>query len=258
VALEVLAGCVPLHIEAASAHSTWVASKSRGFEGKAVFAEGPHPAEPDRKWHELKEERITGTCFWTDASCEEERTAIGVIRTEQGEIVEKGLRLQDGYPTHMAELYALGIAIKSVSGQRGTTVNFATDSTVALDMLTKRRGGTAHRIHKELMQIEREGSAVKLWWSSDQNSGIAEADKMANRAREEPGESPEEQAPTTGRMLKKEATRAAKERWQTEWDQGEKGRMTHSIIREVDRKLRWWNHKAVCLLTGHGPDGDNG
>jgi ribonuclease HI len=122
---------------------------------------GPHPAEPDRKWHELKEERITGTCFWTDASCEEERTAIGVIRTEQGEIVErKGLRLQDGYPTHMAELYALGIAIKSVSGQRGTTVNFATDSRVALDMLTKRRGGTAHRIHKELMRIEREAVVV--------------------------------------------------------------------------------------------------
>jgi hypothetical protein len=90
-------------------------------------------------------------------------------------------------------------------------------------------------------------------WSSDQNSGIAEADKMAKRTREEPEEFPEEQAPTTGRMLKKEATRAAKERWQTEWDQGEKGRMTHSIIREVDRKLRGWNHKAVCLLTGHGP-----
>jgi hypothetical protein len=33
---------------------------------------------------------------------------------------------------------------------------------VALDMLTKRKGGTAHRIHKELMRIEREGSAVKL------------------------------------------------------------------------------------------------
>jgi hypothetical protein len=138
-------------------------------------------------------------------------------------------------------------------GQRGTTVNFATDSRVALDMLTKRRGGTAHRIHKELMRIEREGSAVKLWWSSDQNSGIAEADRMAKRAREEPEEFPEEQAPITGRMLKKEATRAAKERWQTEWDQGEKGRMTHSIIKEVDRKLRGWNHKAVCLLTGHGP-----
>jgi hypothetical protein len=40
VALEVLAGCVPLHIEAASAHSTWVTSKSHGFEGKAVFADG--------------------------------------------------------------------------------------------------------------------------------------------------------------------------------------------------------------------------
>jgi ribonuclease HI len=132
--------------------------------------------------------------------------AIGVIRTKQGEIVKrKGLRLQDGYPTHMAELYALGIAIKSVSGQRGTTVNFATDSSVALDMLTKRKGGTTHRIHKELMRIERDGSMVKLWWPSDQNSGIAKADKMAKRAREEPEEFPEEQAPTTGRMLKKEA-----------------------------------------------------
>jgi hypothetical protein len=41
-------------------------------------------------------------------------------------------------------------------------INFATDSREALDMLTKRRGGTAHTIHKELTRIENESSAVKL------------------------------------------------------------------------------------------------
>jgi ribonuclease HI len=149
----------------------------------------------------------------------EEKTAVGIVRMGAGKFVERrGLRLQDGYPTHMAELYALGSAIKSVAGRRGMDINFATDSRVALEMLTKRRGGTAHAIRKELKRIEDEGSTVKLWWSSDQHRGIAEADKIAKRAREKPEESPEERAPITGRMLKKEATKASIARWQTEWD----------------------------------------
>jgi hypothetical protein len=48
-----------------------------------------------------------------------------------------------------------------------------------------------------------------------------------------PEEFPEERAPITGRMLKKEATKASMARWQTEWDQGETGRMTHGIIGTV-------------------------
>jgi hypothetical protein len=77
-------------------------------------------------------------------------------------------------------------------------INFATDSSVALDMLTKRRGRTARAIHKELTRIENEGSAVKLWWSSDQNRGIAQEDKIAERAREKPEKFPEERAPSLG------------------------------------------------------------
>jgi hypothetical protein len=56
LALEVLVGCVPLHIDAESIHSRWEAGKSNDLEGKVVFAEGPHPAEPERKWEELAED----------------------------------------------------------------------------------------------------------------------------------------------------------------------------------------------------------
>jgi hypothetical protein len=212
LALEVLAGCIPLHIDAASIHSRWQATKSNDFEGKVEFAEGPHPAELKRNWEELIENDTSGMWFWTDASRKEENTAVGIVRMEAGKIVERrGLRFQDSYPTHMAELYALGRAINSVTGRRGMEINFARDSRVALDMLTKRRGGTAHTIHKELKR------------SSDQHRGIAEADKIAKRAREQPEEFPEERAPITGRMLKKEATEAAMARWQTEWDHGKTG-----------------------------------
>jgi hypothetical protein len=34
-------------------------------------------------------------------------------------------------------------------------------------------------------------------------------------------------------------------------NRSETGRMTHGIIGTVDTMLRGWNHKAVCLLTGH-------
>jgi hypothetical protein len=254
VALEVLAGCTPPHFEAAARHANWRERGTAEFEGKAVFAEGPHPAEPERKWEELPAETIPGTSFWTDASQGDGGTAIGIVKTEGGETKEtRGLRLQDGYPTHMAELYALGIAIKSVAGQRGGNFNFVTDSRVALDMLTKRKGGAAHAILKEVERIETEGATVKLWWSSDRNRGIAEADRIAKRARENPEEFPEDHAPITGRMIKKEATRVAMAKWQQEWDQGDKGRATHEIIGTVDRRLRGWSHRAVCLLTGHGP-----
>jgi hypothetical protein len=59
--------------------------------------------------------------------------------------------------------------------------------------------------------------------------------------------------PLTGRILKKEKTKASMARRQIEWDQGETGRMTHDTIGTVDTSLRGWNHKAMCLLTGHGP-----
>jgi hypothetical protein len=135
-------------------------------------------------------------------------------------------------------------------------INFVTDSRVVLDMLTKRRRGTEHAIHKELKRIEDEGSTVKLWWSSDQHKGIAEADKIAKKTREKPEEFLEERSPITARMLKKEATKASMARWQTEWDQGETGRITHGIM-TVDMRpkptSKGWNHKAVCLLAGHSP-----
>jgi hypothetical protein len=170
-----------------------------------VFAEGPHPAEPERKWEELPAQTIPGTSFWTDASQGEGGTPIGIVITEEGETREaRGLRLQDGYLMHMAELYALGVVIKSVTSQRGKNFNFVTDSRVALDMLTKRKGGAAHAILKEMERIETEGSTVKLWWSSDRNRGIAEADRTAKKARKIPEEFPEDQASITGRMIKKE------------------------------------------------------
>jgi hypothetical protein len=92
---------------------------------------------------------------------------------EAGKFVERrGLRLQDGYATHMAELYALGSAIKSVAGRRGIDINFATDSIVALDMLTERRGGIAHAIHKELKRIKDkvfDGEAVVVFRPTQRN-----------------------------------------------------------------------------------------
>jgi hypothetical protein len=182
---------------AAARHANWRERGTAEFEGKTVFAEGPHPAEPEGKRQRPFQERVSGRMRLRET---------------------RGLRLQDGYPMHMAELYALGIAIKSVAGQRGKNFNFVTDSRVALDMLRKRKGGAAHAILKEVERIETEGATVKLWWSSDRNRGIAEADRIAKRARENPEEFPEDHATITGRMIKKEATRVAMAKWQQEWD----------------------------------------
>jgi hypothetical protein len=43
-------------------------------------------------------------------------------------------------------------------------------------------------------------------------------DQIAKRNKEKPEELPEERAPLTGKMLKKEATKASMARWQLEWD----------------------------------------
>jgi hypothetical protein len=56
--------------------------------------------------------------------------------------------------------------------------------------------------------------------------------------REKPEEFPEERAPITGRMLKKETTKASMVRWHLEWDQGETGRMTHGPVRGYSRRGR--------------------
>jgi ribonuclease HI len=148
---------------AAARHANWRERGTAEFEGKAVFAEGPHPAEPERKREELPAETIPGASFWTHASQGEGGTAIGIVKTEGGETREtRGLRLQDGYPTHMAELYALGIAIKSVAGQRGENFNFVTDSRVALDMLTKRKGG-GNKSGTRATKEERPTKSLERW-----------------------------------------------------------------------------------------------
>jgi hypothetical protein len=61
-------------------------------------------------------------------------------------------------------------------------------------------------------------------------------------------EFPEERVPITGRMLKKEATKASMARWQTEWDQGETGRMTQDIIGTVDARLREVKTTKRCVF----------
>jgi hypothetical protein len=153
LALEILARCVPLHIDAASIHSRWEAGKSNDFEGKVVFAEGPHPAEPERKWEELAEDDTPETWFWTDASRKEENTAVGILRMEAGKFVERrGLRLrlhQPSSPYQPRSLRSRRMSISELRTEPSSPTDTLRESTVA------RSPTTRDRINKSNVQSQR-------------------------------------------------------------------------------------------------------
>ncbi|XP_044268659.1 uncharacterized protein LOC123013873 [Tribolium madens] len=223
----------------------------RGRKGGSCFTQkGPHPADQRLTWQELVDSTTEGTWIFTDASRGNNGVGVGIVKIKDGNVFNtEGLVLQEDYPTHMTELWALRVAAREQPGANGETIHFATDSRVALDMLCGRKGGTAHNIWKQMQRIQDEGATVKLWWASETFTGNRKADQIARQAREEPDRFPREQAPLTGR----DAQKATMDRWQQEWDRNDKGRATHRIISVVSGRLRGWSHRAVCLLTGHGP-----
>ncbi|KAJ3656229.1 hypothetical protein Zmor_015322 [Zophobas morio] len=92
-----------------------------------------------------------------------ENVGVEIVNIENGNEVSTILRrLPDDYPVHMAELWALGMAVGSLSGVKGRVINLVTDSRVALDMVTRRKGETADAILRDLQRIEDESAKVKL------------------------------------------------------------------------------------------------
>lgn len=265
-AIQVLAGCMPLHLEALARHSKvkrMVAEddeNGENYEGGYIASLGQHPASPRRMWTKWEDDggNHAGAWIFTDASRAEANVGAAVVMTRGGEIeAEIGWRLQDEYPVHMAEIFALSMAAKAflISGAQPEIINFATDARVALDAVCNiRSGGVAQRIRADLKRIEERGTRVKLWWAQDNLSrGMKAADQLAKKAREELENFP----PATGKVNRKwigaETRKTAMAKWQQEWETSTKGRLTNRYLPMVAETAMEWSPRAVYLLTGHGP-----
>lgn len=257
-AVQVLAGCIPLHLEARSRYRKAERWFGAGSEGAIRPEREPHPAEPRRAWRELEraDEEGAGAWAFTDASASDGATSIGiVIRREGGQVETQGKRLQAGYPVHAAELYAVWQALRTLAEpdrEPTRTLHLVTDSRTALGMICGRKGGAAQEVDWRLRQLEEAGTTVRLWWNNGGSEGLRAADEMAKRTRRNDA-AEVVTAWTTKRMLTQEAKEAAMETWQEEWTATDKGRLTFSVCPQVEEKLRGWSPDAICLLTGHGP-----
>lgn len=256
VAIQVLSGCMPLHLEAKARFMACNVLFAGGSEGAAIPGMEPHPAEKRTGWTELREEDTSrGSWVYTDASRSGDETGVGiVVRPEAGRPAVQGIRLQAGYPVHAAELYAVSAALRIVARrtpEATTALNLVTDSKVALDMIRERRGRAAQEIDRHLRTLERAGKPVRLWWNDGSCGGLREADRRARRAREEE-DTPREEGWTTRRMASQASRREVLLLWQQEWIGGDKGRLTFSLCPQVEERLRGWSPKAIHLLTGHG------
>ncbi|GJQ69173.1 hypothetical protein Trydic_g6327 [Trypoxylus dichotomus] len=84
----------------------------------------------------------------------------------------------------------------------------------------------------------------------EEEEDVREADAAAKRARD--GEDPEVTVPCSNKQIKEEAWTEAREKWQREWEQEERGRGVYAVMKTVGTGKKGWTSKAVQLMTGHG------
>lgn len=254
-AIQVLAGCVPLHLEARSRFRRSAIRRERSSEGPILLEREPHPGAGRLRWMKLRGDdrrQEEGVWIFTDASVSGDRVGFGVVTHIQGEeVTTVKRRLQEGFPVHAAELTAMAFAVANLpAGETG--INLVSDSRVALDMVRERKGATAQEIDWRARRLTREGGSVRFWWNDGSSAGLSRADRIAREARDDE-DAPREEGKRTAKMAAAVAKKEAISAWQLEWARGDTGRLTFSVCSQVAEGLRDWGPWAVWLLTGHGP-----
>lgn len=254
-AIQVIAGCAPLHLEAAARHQWWKRLSADTYEGEVPPGELPHPAVPRMAWKAVKGQKTgTGTWLFSDASAGDRRVGLAAVAVENGREVNQWARWAAGdVPSHRAELWALGMAVEKAAALGSPAVDIATDSKVALEMVCERRGRTAWTIDRSIRGAATAGVELRLWWAPGEARGIEKADRLAKRAREGKAEALEIVISSCRITISKALRREMLETWKTAWAAGKTGRVTFRFIQEPQEKRLGWKYAAVCLLTGHGP-----
>lgn len=254
-AIQTLSGCMPLHLEAKAQHEKRTRLKSENYEGTVAPGDLPHPAVPRRSWQlATANEVVNGAWIFTDASTEAEKCGIAGVAWKNGRIVNQWKRRAAKYvPTHRAELWAIGIAVEMALSTNERVVNIASDSKTALNMVAAFSGNAAWSVSRIIDRAADRDIEIKLWWAPGEMEGIKSADRLANKARIDEASTPEIVVSDSRGMAARTAKRNACLQWQQEWDNGRKGRVTHEYVPRVEERRKDWTHKAVCLLTGHGP-----
>lgn len=259
MAIQVLSGCMPLHLESRARYVKAVEWYSDRSEGPIRAEREPHPAQPKRIWRVLEEVEASPEDTWmfADASRSGEHVGVGiVVRSGAAQKEVRGIRLPAGYPVHAAELYAVWSTLRVLAlldRPAVGTINLVSDSKVALALVCERKGGIGQEVDWRLRLLEEAGTPVRLWWNDGSSDGLLEADRLAKRTREDP-EAIRDPGWVTKKMARQRARRESSELWQANWTTtADKGRLTFSVCPQVEEKLRGWTSKSVSLLTGHGP-----
>lgn len=255
-AVQIIAGCAPLHLEAAARHKRWKRLRADG-DREVLPAELPHPAAPRMTWGTLDdEETLKGTWVYSDASAGDQRVGLAAVSLTDGNETGQWMRRAAGdIPSHRAELWALGLAVEKAIALGESAVNIATDSKVALQMTAGRKDRAAWQIGENVRRAASSGTRLQFWWAPGKTRGIAAADRLARQARKADCDALEITIIPDKAMISKLANREMMEAWGKEWDVVQKGRTTYRFFPKPAETRKDWNYQAVCMLTGHGPFG---
>ncbi|XP_023223937.1 uncharacterized protein LOC111625128 [Centruroides sculpturatus] len=290
-ALLVITGITPVHIKARMIHRNWNANNLfsnchplNNDKNKSILSDLPTHLKEDilSSGIELKDIQLnilqdypfinsdsqssneSDFSIYTDGSKDDINVGAAFVLYDHhnGNIHRSAYKLGPHCSVPQAEILAIVKALDHVYADwfpPNKTIAIYSDSITAIHSITnlKQRGANVLHIH-HLLSINKHKHKhnISFNWVRG-HSGVAgneAADHLAKTAATSSLPSTYNRIPLS--KIKQWSRQLALQEWQSEWDCGDTGRVTHNYIPNISRRLEWKHFTPsfvmTQLLTGHG------
>ncbi|XP_055936802.1 uncharacterized protein LOC129966405 [Argiope bruennichi] len=150
--------------------------------------------------------------------------------------------------------------IENEQGSRSSAAEFlkstSATSTIYVD---NRASNLAAKIQNPITNVPgkslkySKNANIKISWikAHDGYAGNEREDRLAKQAAD--SDSPIQPEPYPISFIKSSLRRTMLEKWQTEWDNSESGRLIYQLLPKATQQLTPWRREEILFFTGHGP-----
>ncbi|XP_055951673.1 uncharacterized protein LOC129987758 [Argiope bruennichi] len=149
-----------------------------------------------------------------------------------------------------AEILALYKAAEFLKSTSATSTIYVDNRA---SILAAKNPKSNNKCARKIFAILSTNANIKISWIKAHAgyAGNEKADRLAKQAAD--SDSPIQPEPYPISFIKSSLRRNMLEKWQTEWDNGETGRLIYQLLPKATQQLTPWRREEILFFTGHGP-----